>query len=589
MAERRTQLENREVELAEFNVTLLKRASDLDDRQSQLDEHANTLTGEAHSRLSDLEGRLQSQQAELETRAAAIARDEQLWQEERARHETEREQRKSQLDEQARELGNREQALAAERVELDRVHGERESQFTDRAGLLDRTTQDLELLKQQLETEQAGQRERHDQVLAAVERQSAELAVREQSLTELEQALATREQSLTDREQQLAAATAVETVVAETAATVDPQIVEDLDQRERELAALQTELDRQRDELLVERREGAERVSCQLAELAELRQDLVRERDALREARHEDDTRSDFESSTVELAAASEVIEAATPEVVVEQDEREEEPLAVDPLARFRRELEAAEAEEESTECDDEVEVEACEIVEEVEEVEEVDEVEEFDEDNVEEPVVSKRAPRSAAPAAGEEEDTVEAYFAAMLNRVRGGAPAPAPAAPAPKRNKRKSDRAAANAAPTVDPAAQTVEIPLMASVVDIGPTPTELTRRGSADVTDFSAMRELANAQVKQALDVHGRKRLARTVLGMSSAAVVCLLVTVVALNFVSHDQAALRTLSYAGFVGAVFWAFSASAAVQQLIAARRAANAAMRKNLDRSQRQGK
>ncbi len=98
--------------------------------------------------------------------------------------------------------------------------------------------------------------------------------------------------------------------------------------------------------------------------------------------------------------------------------------------------------------------------------------------------------------------------------------------------------------------------------------------------------MRELANAQVQMALDVSKKKRLLNTTLVTSSAALGSLIAAMLVLSVTAAQNTGIRTLAMGGFVGAVFWLFTAGTALQQLWAARRSQDAVLRDNVARAGR---
>jgi len=121
---------------------------------------------------------------------------------------------------------------------------------------------------------------------------------------------------------------------------------------------------------------------------------------------------------------------------------------------------------------------------------------------------------------------------------------------------------------------------------LDVSAETLDMVPRAPAEVADLAAMRELANNQARLAIDAHGRKRLIRTALITSSAALGCLLTTMLFLALVEPHHTAFRTLAMAGFVGTVFWLFTAGTALQQLYATWCAQQEGLRGNIERADR---
>jgi hypothetical protein len=189
----------------------------------------------------------------------------------------------------------------------------------------------------------------------------------------------------------------------------------------------------------------------------------------------------------------------------------------------------------------------------------------------------------SSASGEGDEDRSIEQCFEELLNRYRKQGTEPAPAAPA-KRGKRKSDKVAkpkpveaVKAAPVN--LTETVEIP----VVDLMAPPTEMLKRSSGETPNFDAMREVAVSHANLAIGAHGRKRLLRTALITSSAALGAVVITLVLLGGLAHHYTGLRTLANVGWVLAIFWALAASKTWRQVAAARQAEAEGLRENLER------
>jgi hypothetical protein len=156
---------------------------------------------------------------------------------------------------------------------------------------------------------------------------------------------------------------------------------------------------------------------------------------------------------------------------------------------------------------------------------------------------------RQPAPAAGDEEQSVEEYMVALLSRMRGDSLQPVSVKPDERRrNKRKSD------APQ-EPRTQSVpaeQHPV--AVVDVmTPTGDLLRRPQPAMSTDLSAMRELANIQARQAIDTHGQKRSLHRAYGTLGTSIACLVAGFYVLY--GAESFAMRGAGMVFLVVGVFW----------------------------------
>jgi hypothetical protein len=309
------------------------------------------------------------------------------------------------------------------------------------------------------------------------------------------------------------------------AAELESRQTSGIDQQEAELAAARREVEMQQQKLS----EAADRFSQQLAELEQLRLELAKEQAAFQEER------ATWDEQRQARARSSEAIDSST------QAADETDQLTPEEYERLGDEAEWPQ---------------------------------------------SKRRRRRASDVAPPEEkdDSIEEYMAALLNRVRGSEPVVGAPSSLPRRNKRKSDAPPSKKERSeIRPAA--AERPPV-PVVDMVAGSVELTRRAPVNVEDRAAMREVANAQANLAIDLHARKRLIRTAMVTCSAAVGCLLATQLVLWVVAPHHTGFRTLAMAGFVGAVFWLFTAATAIQQLLSFKRSNEAGLRDNIERAER---
>ena len=115
--------------------------------------------------------------------------------------------------------------------------------------------------------------------------------------------------------------------------------------------------------------------------------------------------------------------------------------------------------------------------------------------------------------------------------------------------------------------------------------TKLELTRRVMPIETgDLNAMRELANTQARAAIDLHGRKRMIKSVAIKFAVSAAFLVGTFVVLNMT--DNKAIQTGAMTGLVASIYWLFGGDLAAQRLqnepnfLATLRAERAAAKKN---------
>ena len=135
-------------------------------------------------------------------------------------------------------------------------------------------------------------------------------------------------------------------------------------------------------------------------------------------------------------------------------------------------------------------------------------EVEESDE----QPVSPRRARTGGSAEPADEEESIEQYFANLLQRTRSGSPVSTPA-PQPKRGKRKSDSLPVREQPAPAAVPAKPSEPDSLPVVDIAEVPTEMTRRAPVETTDMAAPARIgqharshrAGPPRSQATDQHG------------------------------------------------------------------------------------
>lgn len=209
-----------------------------------------------------------------------------------------------------------------------------------------------------------------------------------------------------------------------------------------------------------ERLEAARRFGEQLSELEQLRFELERERSALKAERKawEEQVRSQRVAPTATAAAVAESAVGPAQEQSSDQDDsgRDHRPWS-QTHAEFDLDRPTNEAEEaaqveqdpvgEAAEepADEEVaddQLVAQEVTEEEADQQEADQ-DAAAADRAADRATARNEANDALQSSADEQ-SIEEYMAALLNRTRGGKPAEAVIAPQPKRNKRKSDTSAA-------------------------------------------------------------------------------------------------------------------------------------------------
>lgn len=165
------------------------------------------------------------------------------------------------------------------------------------------------------------------------------------------------------------------------------------------------------------------------------------------------------------------------------------------------------------------------------------------------------RAARPSPPAE-EDEDSIDAYMARLMQRLGSKAPAPAPrhAEPLPS---------AAPAAPDQpEPEAEPVAL-----VVTKLSDPSEMGRRALPPerASDLSAMRELANLNARSAIDKHQRRTMRDTGLNKAAVTFVGLVAAVVEGTLWLQGSPTAFYLMLGGGVVALFWGWQYAANRQQ------------------------
>ena len=121
-------------------------------------------------------------------------------------------------------------------------------------------------------------------------------------------------------------------------------------------------------------------------------------------------------------------------------------------------------------------------------------------------------------------------------------------------------------AAPQPKPAAPAPEPAAAPAKVERTPQQAEAARRTQTlETRDLAKMRELANTQARIAIDIHGRKRLMKSMAVKLAASAMFLLATFVVLNLLPKHPA-LQTGALGVIVAAIYWLFGGVVDLQKL-----------------------
>jgi hypothetical protein len=131
-----------------------------------------------------------------------------------------------------------------------------------------------------------------------------------------------------------------------------------------------------------------------------------------------------------------------------------------------------------------------------------------------------------------EEEESIEQYMAALLNRSRSGQVSPATQPVERRRNKRKSD--------VQKPEEEALENPVAAPevpVLDIPAAPLQLERRRTPEVRpDMNVLREIGITHARSAIATHGQQRTLRQAYGTLATSLVCFAAAFLVFFFGTH-----------------------------------------------------
>ena len=151
---------------------------------------------------------------------------------------------------------------------------------------------------------------------------------------------------------------------------------------------------------------------------------------------------------------------------------------------------------------------------------------------------------RQSPPA--EEEESIEHYMAALLDRMRGIQSPPEPKSPAhPSRAKRKSDVQRADEPAEGPVQGQPVERGVDTPALDMPANLTELERRKvQEDPRNLSVLREIGLSHARSAIDTHGQQRSLHQAYGTLGTSAACFAAAFFVLYF--GGNAVMRTAGH-------------------------------------------
>lgn len=173
-------------------------------------------------------------------------------------------------------------------------------------------------------------------------------------------------------------------------------------------------------------------------------------------------------------------------------------------------------------------------------------------------PVDNTAAAQPAKPHAEEEEDSIDAYMARLMQRLGSKSPAPAPRAEAPAPN-----FIAPSAPERVEPE-PLAEPSIVTKLTD----PSEMGRRALPPerAADLSAMRELANLNARSAIDKHQQRTIRSSGMNKAAVALAGALGAIVESVYWLQGSATAFYLMLGSTVVALFWGWQYAAVWRQL-----------------------
>jgi hypothetical protein len=188
--------------------------------------------------------------------------------------------------------------------------------------------------------------------------------------------------------------------------------------------------------------------------------------------------------------------------------------------------------------------------------------------------------------SAGDKEESIEEYMAALLTRMRGGAELQTniPAPGAPRRDKRKSD--VSRPAPQITSAGTTEEAEQAdpeepTPVLDMPAVLKELERRKSTELPrNLNVLREIGITHARSAIESHGQRRSLRQAYGTLATSIFCF-VAAFAVFYFSKSAATHLTGTTILVVG-IFWMGTSMWAVKKVVSSMRKKRSGLRSMME-------
>jgi pSer/pThr/pTyr-binding forkhead associated (FHA) protein len=588
-------LADRERELNDKGAALKAQAAELDERAASLER------GEAKCHADQLACDSLKDEIERQSRAASkqLNAEQDAWKKNRAALESEDQARRSQLDATHDELKKQQACIERQAAQIAQqqaaLDGGRQSVQQDRETLeveraeFDRNRKEWQMAHAELSAE----------TRAALFAERATLALVRQAweadqTTSADQ-LARHAAELDERERQLTVQ--AKALVAGHGDREAPAALDRRLQAERsDLDASRSEFERDRQAWQASRAQSDARYSQQLERLEEQLTQLQKREDELESERGRlARTEQEQQETAQSLAERAADLESREHRLRTEIEEREER-LREEQMEWHNREQADVRAGGPGTrsevEDDDEpsespatyraardeaaIEDEEDQEVASREELTDDDqEVAEFEEDVQDAPLRDATAGQPAS-----DEQSIEDYMAALFTRMRGGSPSEPVIIPQQRPRRRRSETPPPEERPKSETAPRDVT---SGEVVDMPMGAAELSRRSApADLTDLTAMRELANTQAQIAIATHGNKRLLKTAARAWGTGLGCLAVTFFVWTFAPTSSLTLRTGSAIGIVAGIYWMVLGLIATQKLIVIRQKQKKSLRASLE-------
>lgn len=549
LVERERAISEREWQLGEERSRLESWRQELDTRQSDLNALGADLDRRRHAveaEQSELLGRHAQHQADIALISEQLSAERESWDAQRATWDAEQGLQLNELQRKQDAAAAQLAQLESQRQSLDelrRAFEVEQTAFRTQLGDIQSQGESLAAQRQEL-TAQLADLEQQRKTVAA---QAAELTARQASLDEaiakielsdsVQTDLASRRAALeaelqslrTAQEEHLQRQADEDARLTQRAAELDAlqgslearaQELHELSERSEQLDALRQQFERDRQAWAAERQ-------AEQAELAAKSEELARESDRLAEERR----RLDAE---VQAAASRPVRVTAEPTGPdVREDEQSTAPVADenDVFARLRG----------LSILKSDAPVPAAVLEDTGDEAKAIE--------SKPEPIAATPSPRAAVKGLGDEEEaeeSIDAYMARLLNRMRGGEPEPAPIRNRPKRE---------TPVEPVKPVAIVKEPVVEAPAVKHEPLvmiPRKLPPELSSNL---QAMRELANFQARGAIETNAHRRWLRAAIGKFSVAACGLIASIILVTCAEDWHSTIFLAGMAGMLVAVFW----------------------------------